>query len=201
MKKSSHSGPAARITFGMLFFLLSISLVVFASSNLSAGSQSRSAGQVRTVAIAAATCTTPVTVVSDGTPNDAADMQANHDIVSTSACTTSANPDNVYFTIKIQSLSAPLTPDSFYFTTFTIDGVPEAAGSVFGVRMVMDSTGTVPTFQSYTAGASSSGAVDGRFAASTFPANPASNFTPDGTITIIANLSHLGVPVGTHTLT
>src|SRR5205807_5729666 len=66
------------------------------------------------------TCTTPTTVVSDDTPNDAADMQANHDIVSTSVCTTSADPDNVYFTIKIQSLSAPLTPDSFYFTTFTI---------------------------------------------------------------------------------
>src|SRR5260370_5329818 len=111
---------------------------------------------------AAATCTTPVTVVTDNTPNDAADMQANHDIVSTSACTTSADPDNVYFTIKIQSLSSPLTPDSFYFTTFTIDGVPDAAGSVFGVRMVMDSTGTVPTFQSYMAGAGNTGAVHGR---------------------------------------
>src|SRR5438128_5876926 len=115
-----------------LFFLASIALVC-----------------VVPLSGSAAICTTPVTVVSDNTPNDAADMQANHDIVSTSACTTSADPDNVYFTIKIQSLSAPLTPDSFYFTTFTIDGVPEAAGSVFGVRMVMDSTGTVPTFQSY----------------------------------------------------
>ena len=201
---NSKSGfITARNLFGVLLCIAGISLATFtlsARTRNASGHQTTTAKPVHSVS-AAATCTTPVTVVSDNTPNDAADMQANHDIVSTSACTTSADPDNVYFTIKIQSLSAPLTPDSFYFTTFTIDGVPEAAGSVFGVRMVMDSTGTVPTFQSYMAGASNSGAVDGRFAASTFPANPASNFTPDGTITIIANLSHLGVPVGTHTLT
>jgi hypothetical protein len=167
-----------------LFFLASIALVC-----------------VVPLSGSAATCTTPVTVVSDDTPNDATDMQANHDIVSTSVCTTSADPDKAYFTIKVQSLSAPLTPNSFYYTTFTIDGVPEAAGSVFGVRMVMDATGTVPTFQSYVAGASNSGAVDGRFVAASVPAETGSNFTPDGTITIIVQLSHIGVPVGTHTLT
>src|SRR6266404_788269 len=146
-------------------------------------------------------CTTPTTVVSDNTPNDATDHQANHDIVSTSVCTTSADPDKAYFTIKVQSLGVPLTPDSFYYTTFTIDGVPEAAGSVFGVRMVMDATGTVPTFQAYSAGASNSGAVDGRFVAGTVSAEAGSNFAPDGTITIIVKLSNIGVPVGTHTLT
>src|SRR5690348_15143267 len=41
-------------------------------------------------------CTTPTTVVSDNTPNDATDHQANHDIVSTSVCTTSADPDKAY---------------------------------------------------------------------------------------------------------
>ena len=146
------------------------------------------------------TCTSPTTVVTNSN-SAATDMQANHHIVSTSVCTTSAAPDLAFFTVKVQSLAAPLTPNSFYFTTFTIDGVPPAAGSVFGVKMTMDATGTVPTFQSYLAGASNSGAVDGRFATASVPAETGSNFTPDGTITIIVKLSHIGVPVGTHTLT
>src|SRR5438874_770429 len=111
-----------------LFFLASIALVCVVPLSGSAA------------------CTTPVTVVSDDTPNDAADMQANHYIISTSVCTTSADPDKAYFTSTLQALSSPLTPVRFYYTCFTIDGAPEAAGSVLGVRMVMDSTGTVPTF-------------------------------------------------------
>ena len=218
MKKTRSASITARVTLGAVIFLSGVALLVVTPTTSSfagnAKRKARSAVHPQVTADASnasaptnpgisapVTCTTPTLVVSDSATNDASDMQANHDIVSTSACTTSADPDRIYFTIKIQSLSAPLTPDSFYYTTFTIDGSPEAAGNVFGVRMVMDNTGTVPTFQAYSAGASNSGAVDGRFVAAAVPAEVGSNFTPDGTITIIVKLSNIGVPVGTHTLT
>ena len=210
--KKTRSLTTARVTLGTLFFLVSIALIcvvpLSGSSAANAKRQQQALAAARNTRknpdsetiSAPVTCTTPTTVVTNSN-SAATDMQANHHILSTSVCTTGATPDLAYFTIKVQSLAAPLTPDSFYFTTFTIDGVPAAAGSVFGVRMVMDTTGTMPTFQAYTAGASNSGSVDGRFVAASVPAETGSNFTPDGTITIIVKLSHIGVPVGTHTLT
>ena len=207
--KNNPASTTGRATLGALLTIFSFILALVAllptdsqsAQHRNAKTRQSPAVPPSTATVNVSTCSTPTLVVSDNATNDATDMQANHDIVSTSVCTTSADPDKAYFTIKVQSLSIPLTPDSFYYTTFTIDGVPEAAGSVFGVRMVMDSTGTVPTFQAYTAGASNSGAVDGRFVAASVPAEAGSNFTPDGTITIIVKLSNIGVPVGTHKLT
>ena len=154
-------------------------------------------------------CTLPgITVVRDDTQNDATDMQAIHDIISTSVAypfTSTTDPDKLVFTIKVQSLATPLTPGSFYYTTFTIDGAAPAAGTVHGVRMIVDNTGTTATFESYVADAGGAGSYDGRFvvAGSSKPALAGSNFTADGTITIIVSPTDVGVTAtnGTHSLT
>jgi hypothetical protein len=146
-------------------------------------------------------CSAPgVTVVSDAS-GDATDLQASHDILGTSVAypySSETAPDQLVFTMKVASL-ATLTPSSFYYTTFTVDGAAEGAGAVKGVRMAVGATGAV-TFETYVAGASTTGAVDGRFVASSVPADAGSKFDPNGTITIIAKPSALGVAPG-HTLT
>ncbi len=139
-------------------------------------------------------CTSPgvITVTDTGT-NDATDGQANHDIISTSVAypfTSVSDPDRLYFTIKVGSLST-LTPSTFYYTTFTIDGAAEAAGNVHGARMVVDAAGAA-TFESYIAGASNAGTVDGRFVASSIPAEAGSNYNANGAITIIVKRSDVG---------
>jgi PKD repeat protein len=185
----------------------------FTSTTVSVGTKLRQTGillAITAVAIGLAislfadpSCTVPgVTTVTDAT-GDASDAQAIHDIISTSVAypfTTTSAPDTLTFTIKVGSLST-LTPGSIYFTTFTIDGAAEAAGNVHGVRMVVDQSGT-PAFQTYTPSAANSGAVDGRFAGSFVAAEAGSGYTADGTITIIARPSRVGVPsTGTHQLT
>jgi PKD repeat protein len=150
-------------------------------------------------------CTLPgVTVVEDST-GDSSDMQSNHDIVNCSVAypfTSTSSPDLLTFTIKASSLTTPLTPQSFYYASFTVDGAPPTtAGSVHGVRMDVDQTGAA-TFKSYVATADNNGVYDGRFVASSQPAEAGSNFNADGTITIIVRPSRVGVPAtGTHTLT
>ena len=162
-------------------------------------------------------CSLPgVTVVSDTGTNDAADGQSNHDIISASVAypfTSASDPDKLYFTIKVGSLST-LTPNSFYFVSFTFDGNPECGsngtgsdcttsnGNAYGVRMVVDAEGNA-TFESYKAGASGGTPprYDGRFVeGSPIPAEPGSGYSTDGTITIIVKRSDLGVAIG-HTLT
>ena len=148
-------------------------------------------------------CTVPgPVVVTDTAQNDSFDGQAVHDIVSTSVAHPSAcigTAGNLYFTIKVASLST-LTPGTFYYTTFTVDGAAPTEGSVYGVRMVVNDTGTA-SFESYQAGASNAGTVDGRFVDAAQPAESGSNYTADGTITIIVKPSSVGVPSGSHTLT
>ncbi len=152
-------------------------------------------------------CTPPgVTVVSDSATNDAFDGQPNHDIISTSVAypfTSTGDPDKLYFTIKVGSLTT-LTPNSFYFTSFTIDGAAPAAGTVHGVRMVVSPTGTA-SFESYVAGPGGTAPnliYDGRFVAGTpVPAEPGSNYNTGGTITIIVKASDIGVVGSGHTLT
>jgi hypothetical protein len=153
-------------------------------------------------------CLVPGALVVQNSRPAADDMQAIHHILSTSVAypfTSTTDPDKLVFTIKVQSLATPLTPNSFYYTTFTIDGAAPAAGTVHGVMMTVDSTGMSATFQSYVADAGGAGSYDGRFvvAGSGKPALAGSNFTPDGTITIMVAPSDVGVPAtnGTHSLT
>ena len=173
------------------------------------GGEGNHCGELSISAPTQSPCVIPgITVVTDSGTNDATDGQAIHDIISTSVAspfTSTTDPDKLVFTIKVQSLAVPLTPNSFYYTTFTIDGAAPAAGTVHGVRMVVDATGTSATFESYVADAGGGGAYDGRFvvAGSSIPAQAGSNFTPDGTITIIVSPSDIGVTAtnGTHSLT
>jgi hypothetical protein len=150
-------------------------------------------------------CTAPgVTVTTDAGTNDATDMQANHDIISASVAYpyfSDSAPDQLVFTIKVASLST-LTPESFYYTSFAVNGQPATAGNVYGVRMVVGPNGG-PTFESYLAGAANSGAVDGRFVSGTpIPAESGSNYNPNGTITIIVKPSNIGItaPIAGKTL-
>jgi len=147
-------------------------------------------------------CFTPgPVVVNDGATNDATDGLSVHDIISTSVSypyVSDTTPDQLVFTIKVASLTA-LTPGSFYYSSFTIDGAPEAAGKVYGVRMVVGETGSA-TFESYLAGASNGGTVDGRFMTSSLPAEAGSNYNADGTITIIVKPSNVGINGSGHSL-
>lgn len=171
------------------------------------GGEGNHCGELAVLAPTQSPCVVPgVTTVTDDATNDAADTLPSHDIISTSVAypfTTTSDPDKLIFTIKVQSL-ATLTPDTFYFTSFTIDGAGPAAGTVHGVRMVVDSMGAT-TFESYVADAGGAATYDGRFvvAGSSKPAMAGSNFTPDGTITIIVAPGDVGVQAtdGTHTLT
>jgi PKD repeat protein len=144
-------------------------------------------------------------VVKDDRANDATDGQSEHDIISTSVAypfSGTAQPDKLYFTIKVASLST-LTPSTIYFTSFTNNGNVATAGNVYGVRMVVGPTG-VPTFESYLAGASNGGTVDGRFVSGTpIAAEPGSGFAPDGTITIVVRPENIGMtqPISGKTLT
>lgn len=170
------------------------------------GGEGDHCGELSVVAPTQSACILPGITTVTNSRAAADDMQTIHHILSTSVAypfTSTTDPDKLIFTIKVQSLATPLTPNSFYYTTFTIDGKPEAAGNVFGVRMVVDSTGMSATFESYVAGASNAGTVDGRFVASSKPALAGSNFTPDGTITIMVAPGDVGVTVtdGTHSLT
>ncbi len=141
-------------------------------------------------------------VVNDGATNDATDGLSVHDIISTSVAypyVSDSTPDQLIFTIKVGSLTA-LTPGSFYYSSFTVDGAPAAAGKVYGVRMIVSATGAA-TFESYLAGASNGGTVDGRFVTSSLPAEAGSNYNANGTITIIVKPANVGVNGSGHSLT
>jgi hypothetical protein len=182
----------------------SLGWLSFAATPKTAASQVSPNSGVSVAAPTNPACTLPgVTVVTDTGTNDAADMQANHDIISASVSypfVSATDPDKLFFSIKVASLST-LTPNTFYFVSFTIDGAAAAAGTVHGVRMVVGSTGT-PTFESYLAGASNAGTVDGRFVSGTpTPAESGSTFDTNGTITIIVKPSNIGVTGAGHSLT
>src|SRR6266404_4175603 len=171
----------SRCVRSFLFIILMVAAVVTLASSKNAGkrvSPRNAPGPL--LASGDPACTPPgVTVVVDAGTNDSTDGQANHDIISIAVSypfTGDTVPDQLFFTIKVASLNT-LTPNSIYFTSFTIDGAPEAAGNVHAVRMVVDSTGAA-IFESYTAGAANSGAVDGRFvvAGSNKPAEAGSRF-------------------------
>ena len=91
------------------------------------------------------------------------------------------------FRIKTDSGGAP-NPSTAWFVSFN---APD--GEVRGVRMTGTADG-VPVFQSYVAGASSGGVRDGRFVASSAPAEAASSFDPaTGVITIWVKASVLAL--------
>ena len=119
--------------------------------------------------------------VAEGTPEE--------DLLSVSVA--SAGSGKLAFVIKVVSMPAVLEPNAAWFTSF----LGPDQQTYYGVRMQTDQTGT-PSYFSYTAsgsGAGGTGPVDGRFINTQKPADAASGYTADGTITIIVNASDVGI--------
>lgn len=95
----------------------------------------------------------------------------------------------VVFTIKTGAI-AQLPPQLFWYASFKSPN-----NTFYGVRMI---TGAPPaaTFESYTLGASTGDVSDGRFVDVVKPADPASNYAADGTITIVVPALDIGIRNG-----
>ncbi len=126
------------------------------------------------------TCVTPgLTILTDPT-GDELDQVAAHDVQSLRVSEAFVYaPSKIAFTLKMQSL-ATVPPNTEWPATFTVGSVN------YTVRMTTSlldgSDGTTPLFQV--------GPTGGTFA----PADAASNFTADGTITIVVPRSAIGNP-------
>lgn len=100
--------------------------------------------------------------------------------------------NRLVFTIKVAGLAdlPALPPVASWYTSFK--GIN---GSFYGVRMNTDPTGAV-AFQSYSVAGSldtgDGGISDGRFADNPKAAEAASNYSDDGTITIVVKASDVG---------
>jgi hypothetical protein len=81
------------------------------------------------------------------------------------------------FTLKASDLSV-LPPQSAWFASFLVGNSP------IGVRMQTDNQGN-ESFFSYAVAASTTGDTSGVLVDASRPAEPSSNYTPDGTITIV----------------
>lgn len=90
------------------------------------------------------------------------------------------------FRLKLAALPPVLPPMAAYYISFK---APD--NSFRGVRMATDETGA-ERFTVYRVGASNGGQTDGRFVESEVPAESGS-ITTDGTITITAKFSDLGI--------
>ena len=85
----------------------------------------------------------------------------------------------------------PPLPDSAWYARFI-----DPAGTVRGVRMVTDALGQV-AFQSYLVSEDNDGERLGQFADGTpTPAEPESNYSDDGTITLVIDAQNIGIPDG-----
>jgi hypothetical protein len=98
------------------------------------------------------------------------------------------------FTINTDPITATPPGSGWYVAIKIPDASPATTFHFSGVRM---DGGASPTFSSYVPGANGSGGVDGRFVASSKPADPASNLDgPNGKITIVVLASDLGLKPG-----
>lgn len=93
------------------------------------------------------------------------------------------------FTIKTGALTA-LPPQSAWFTSFASPG-----GTIRGVRMQTDTTGAASfiSFVAAEASAETGGGYPGTLVDTSKPAEPESNFSADGTITIVVKAADVGI--------
>jgi PKD domain len=104
-------------------------------------------------------------------------------------------PIKFVFTINTDPITATPVGSGWYVAIKIPDAAPATTFHYSGVRM--DGGATGPTFSSYVPGANTSGGVDGRFVASSKPADPASNLDgPNGKITIVVTAADLGLQPG-----
>ena len=144
----------------------------------------------------AQTCSSPVVVLEDPQgdySNDNADQGAGlpeQDLLSLEVAELEGGL--IKFTLKVQPFAAPvLPPNAVWYTSFEN---PE--GDKYGVRMETDGSGAERMY-SYlvaTGGLEGDGPSDGRFVETeTGAAEAGSGYSADGTITLIAKASSLGV--------
>lgn len=127
-----------------------------------------------------------LTILTDAT-GDELDMVPGHDVQSLQIAEPFAfAPDKVVFTLKMQSL-ATVPPDTEWPVTF--NGADSVNYTVQMTNSPVDGSTGAPIFQV--------GPTGGPFV----PADPASNFTPDGTITIVVPRSAIGAPAEGQQLT
>jgi PKD repeat protein len=133
-------------------------------------------------------CALPGLTILQDAINDELDMLPSHDVQKLSIGEPFAfAPDKIVFTLKMQSLSNPLPAETEWPITFDMGGVN------YTVQLTTEAadgaTAATPLFQVFKTS-------DGSLLAPT--ADSASNFQPDGTITIVVPRSLLGSPpVGT----
>ena len=134
-------------------------------------------------------CILPGLTILTDPANDELDMVPGHDVRSLQIAEpfVGATPDKVFFTLKVQSLAA-VPPDTRWPVTFNV-GSPAVNYTVRMTNSPTDGATTGPIFQV------------GRTTTTTPPpaepfvaADPASNFKPDGTITIVVPRSAIGNP-------
>jgi PKD domain len=133
-------------------------------------------------------CSLPgLTILQDGS-NDELDMLPSHDVRKLSIGEPFAFASNkIVFTLKMQSLSNPLPAETEWPIKFD---APD--GHNYTVQMTTEvadgATAATPLFQVF-----DSSSLTGGAGAPT--ADPASNFTPDGTITIVVPRNLIGNPI------
>jgi hypothetical protein len=124
-------------------------------------------------------CALPGLTILTDPPNDELDMVAGHDVQKLSIGEPFAlAPNKIVFTLKMQSL-ATVPPNTEWPITFNV------GATNYTVQMTnspADGATTVPIFQV------------GPSAGTLVAADPASTFTPDGTITIVVPRSAIGNP-------
>ncbi len=134
-----------------------------------------------------------VQVLVDPT-GDASDQQDQHDITSVSLSEPQALDGKVVFTIKVASLAGPLTPNFRWAIRFGAPMAPPphpllGAQEDWFVSMVT-SDGPTPTFTYGTTGVPQN--VPSRFFVTQGNLDAASNFSVDGTITLVLPKSAIG---------
>jgi hypothetical protein len=143
-------------------------------------------------------CSQPGVQVLVDPAGDENDTVAMHDVTSLSISEPESLPGKVVFTMKIASLSQPLTPAFRWSVRFNVPNYGPPVSTVIGpqedwfVSMITSDNAT-PTFTYGTTGSFSPGGVDvpARFFTTIGNLDPASGYTADGTITLILNKSDI----------
>jgi PKD domain-containing protein len=141
-------------------------------------------------------CSVPGVQVVVDPAGDENDTLPQHDVTSVSISEPQDLPGKLVFTMKIADLSQALTPAFRWSVRFNIPNFGPPDSTVIGpqedwfVSMITSDGGT-PTFTYGTTGSfTPQGAqVPARFFTTVGNLDPASNYTPDGTITLVLNKS------------
>jgi hypothetical protein len=145
-------------------------------------------------------CVFPGVTVLAEPPGDASDMQPSHDAVQLSiAEPASLGPGKLMFVLQMVSLQN-VPPDTTWPIVFHVDALPGQPGD-FWVRMSDVVTPSNPTGAvKFAYGTGTSPTALNPMDNPGMPADPASNFTPDGYIRIVIPRSAIGNPAPETTL-